>query len=78
MQPNPPPGPPAQPDLPLDYAPALEPVMRQIWESRWRRWHPCPTYEAAVADPFTRRLLCLAAQHKPDLPTPRRVRRAKP
>jgi hypothetical protein len=75
MQPN---HPPAQPDLPLDYSPPLEPVMRELWETRWRRWHPAASFEEAVADPFTRRLLCLTAEHLPSLrPTPRR-RRARP
>lgn len=69
---------PAQPELPLDLSPTLEPAMRDLWERRWRRWHPAATYDAAVADPVTRRLLCLAVQHLPQRPTPRRVRRAKP
>lgn len=38
---------------------ALEQAMRQVFK-RWSRWHPCPQFEAAVADPVTRRLLELA------------------
>lgn len=79
MQPKPPPTPPAQPDLPLDFSPPLEPAMRALWESRWSRWHRAASFEEAMADPLTRRLLYLTAEHLPSVrPTPRRVRRAKP
>lgn len=67
----------AQPELELDHAPALETAMRALFESRWSRWHRFKTYEEAVADPITRRLLCLAVQHLPSQLTPRRARRAR-
>lgn len=50
---------PPQQQPPLSGA-ALELAMRQVF-ARWRRWHPCKQFEAAVADPVTRRLLVLAA-----------------
>ena len=55
LEPTPHP-PPQQP--PLSGA-ALEVAMRQVF-ARWQRWHPCKQFEAAVADPVTRRLLELA------------------
>lgn len=39
----------------------LEVEMRRVW-LRWRRWHPCCSFEAAVQDTVTRRLLELAAR----------------
>lgn len=55
---------PFQPPLPLDMPPpAREEDMRALFEGRWSRWHPCKSYEAAVADPVTRRLLELAVMH---------------
>lgn len=55
---------PFQPPLPLDLQPqAPEAEMRALFEARWSRWHRCKTYEAAVADPITRRLLALAVAH---------------
>lgn len=65
---------PPQAELPLDHAPALEQEMRALFDTRWRRWHPAASYEDAVADPVTRRLLALAAQHLPQAPTPKRTR----
>lgn len=56
---------PFQPPLPLDMPPpAREEDMRALFEGRWSRWHPCKSYEAAVADPITRRLLELAVMHE--------------
>lgn len=72
MDPNPPPG--QQPELDLDHSPALETVMRNLFETRWVRWHRHKKYEEAVADPVTRRLLCLAAQHLPSQRRPRKPR----
>lgn len=68
---------PPQPELDLDHARALEPAMRSLFETRWRRWHRMKTYEEAVADPVTHRLLCLAVQHLPSQVTPRRPRKAR-
>ncbi len=59
----------------MDHAPALETQMRTLFETRWSRWHRS-TYEEAVKDPVTRRLLCLAVQHLPSQVTPRRKRGA--
>jgi hypothetical protein len=67
----------AQPELALDYAPALEPAMRSMFETRWARWHPLP-FDEAMKDAITRRLLCLAVQHLPSQTTPRRLRKARP
>jgi len=71
------PTPAAQTELELDHAPALETAMRSLFETRWRRWHP-KTFEEAIADPTTRRLLCLAVQHLPSQRAPRRPRRKRP
>jgi len=65
----------AQPELALDHTPALETAMRTLFELRWKRWHPL-TFEEAVQDAITRRLLCLAVQHMPSQLQPRRARRA--
>jgi hypothetical protein len=55
---------PFQTPLPLDLPPpAREDEMRALFEARWSRWHRCKSYEAAVADPITRRLLELAVVH---------------
>ena len=55
---------PFQPRLPLEMPPpAREEDMRALFEGQWSRWHRCKTYEAAVADPITRRLLALAVVH---------------
>lgn len=32
--------------------------MRAVF-ARWQRWHPCKSFEQAMADPVTRRLLVL-------------------
>lgn len=57
LEPSPPLPSPHQP--PLSGA-ALEVAMRRVF-ARWQRWHPCKQFEAAVADPVTRRLLELTA-----------------
>lgn len=50
--------------LAMDYPESTpEAQMRALFEARWVRWHHCKSYEAAVADPVTRRLLSLAVQH---------------
>lgn len=63
-----------QAELPLDHAPALEQRMRAVFDRQWRRWHPARSYEEAVADPLTHRLLLLTVQHLPAPPTPRKPR----
>jgi hypothetical protein len=63
-----------QPELDLDYSPALDEAMRALFEFRWSRWHRAKTYEEAIADPVTRRLLALQVLHSPSRPTPRRPR----
>lgn len=50
--------------------------MREVFETRWARWHRCATYEEAVSDPITRRLLALTVVHAAARPT-RRVKRAR-
>ncbi len=65
----------AQPELALDHTPALETAMRTLFETRWKRWHRL-TFEEAVQDAVTRRLLALAVQHMPSQTAPRRPRRA--
>lgn len=42
----------------------LELAMRQVFKG-WVRWHWCKTYELAVADPVTKRLLELTARRGP-------------
>lgn len=55
---------PQQAVLAMDYPdPTPEAQMRALFDARWSRWHRCKSYEAAVADPVTRRLLALAVQH---------------
>lgn len=60
---------PQQPELQLDHCPALELQMRALFNNSWRRWHRAGSYEVAVQDPVTRRLLMLAVQHAPQKPT---------
>lgn len=58
------PRPPVQQALPMDLpVQAPEALMRALFERRWSRWHRARTYEEAVADPTTRRLLELAVAH---------------
>lgn len=51
--------------LPLDYTPALEGQMRTLFDFRWRRWHRAPSFEVAMQDETTKRLLALAVMHMP-------------
>ena len=64
---------PNQAELPMDM-PVVEPVdagapvvseeaMRRVF-FRWSRWHRAKSYEAAVADPLTARLLALTVRHE--------------
>lgn len=58
------PHPPQQQLLPMDL-PAPQPEeqdMRALFEQRWALWHRARTFEEAVADATTRRLLELAVQ----------------
>lgn len=66
-----------QSELDLDHSTALEQAMRSLFESRWRRWHRMKTYEEAVSDPVTRRLLCMAVQHLPSMTKPRKPRKPR-
>lgn len=55
---------PLQQALPMDLpVQAPEALMRALFERKWSRWHRARTYEEAVADPTTRRLLELAVIH---------------
>ena len=63
-----------QRELAMDHAPALEPRMRALFATRWQRWHPARSYEEAVQDPVTHRLLLLAVQHMRE-PPDRRARK---
>lgn len=71
------PKPTRQAELELDYSPALEPQMRALFELRWSRWHRAKSFEEAMTDPITRRLLCLQVQHAPSQRAPRRPRRPR-
>ena len=42
---------------------ASEAQMRALFERQWSRWHRCKSFEEAVLDPVTRRLLELAVAH---------------
>lgn len=49
--------------LPMELPPqAPEGEMRRVWCERWSRWHSAKTYEEAVADPVTARLLALTVE----------------
>ena len=37
--------------------------MRALFERQWSRWHRCKSFDEAVRDPVTRRLLELAVVH---------------
>ena len=53
--------PPVQQTLPMELpAAAPEAQMRALFERQWARWHRCKSFEEAVLDPVTRRLLELA------------------
>lgn len=54
---------PRQQCLPMDLPQqAPEGRMRELFERRWSRWHAAKSFEEAVADPITYRLLALAVQ----------------
>ena len=54
---------PGQQALPMEMPPAApEQAMRELWRRRWARWHRAKSYEEAVADPVTARLLALAVE----------------
>ncbi len=56
--------PPVQQTLPMELpAAAPEAQMRALFERQWARWHRCKSFEEAVLDPVTRRLLELAVAH---------------
>lgn len=55
---------PTQPELPMDHTPALEAEMRALYETRWRRWHRAESFEVAMQDAVTCRLLALTVQHQ--------------
>lgn len=44
--------------------PELDAAMRAVW-SGWRRWHRCKSFDEAVADPVTHRLLLLTVTRGP-------------
>lgn len=48
-------------EMPQDCA--REVAMRELFATRWSRWHRARSYEEAVADPVTARLLGLAVSH---------------
>lgn len=54
-----------QPELALDFTPALEAEMREFFNARWLRWHRARSFEAAMQDAVTRRCLALAVLHLP-------------
>ena len=62
---------PAQAELPMEMPEVCERevAMRELFATRWCRWHRARSYEEAVADPVTARLLALAvrmgARHAP-------------
>ena len=56
--------PPVQQTLPMELPPAApEARMRALFEGQWSRWHPAKSFDEAVSDPTTRRLLMLAVAH---------------
>ena len=56
--------PPVQQMLPMELPLAApEAQMRALFERQWSRWHRCKSFEEAVLDPVTRRLLELAVAH---------------
>lgn len=58
------PNPQRQMPLPMDL-PVQAPTaaMRELFERRWARWHRCKTFDEAVKDAVTARLLALAVAH---------------
>lgn len=61
-----------QQELALDHGQSLEVQMRELFNSRWRRWHRAASYELAMEDAVTRQLLMLAVKHLPAVPGSRR------
>ena len=56
--------PPVQQTLPMELPLAVpEAQMRALFERQWVRWHRCKSFDEAVCDPVTRRLLELAVVH---------------
>ena len=56
--------PPVQQTLPMELPLAApEARMRALFERQWARWHRCKSFEEAVCDPVTRRLLELTVMH---------------
>ena len=56
--------PPVQQTLPMELpAAAPEAQMRALFDGQWSRWHQCKSFDEAVRDPVTRRLLELAVMH---------------
>lgn len=56
--------PPVQQALPMELPlVAPEAQMRALFEGQWSRWHRAKSYDEAVRDPLTRRLLELAVVH---------------
>ena len=56
--------PPVQQTLPMELPLAApEARMRALFERQWSRWRPAKSFDEAVSDPVTRRLLELAVMH---------------
>lgn len=56
--------PPVQQSLPMELPLAApEAQMRALFEAQWSRWHRCKSFDEAVRDPVTRRLLELSVLH---------------
>ncbi|MBU0749166.1 MAG: hypothetical protein KKG67_20480 [Gammaproteobacteria bacterium] len=56
--------PPVQQTLPMELPLAApEAQMRALFEGQWLRWHQCKSFDEAVRDPITRRLLELTVMH---------------
>lgn len=56
--------PPVQQTLPMELPlVAPEARMRALFEGQWSRWHHAKSFDEAVNDPTTRRLLELAVAH---------------
>lgn len=56
---------PTQPELALDFTPALEQEMRDYFNARWLRWHRAGSFEVAMQDAVTRKCLVLSVLHLP-------------
>lgn len=53
---------------------ASEAQMRCLFEERWARWHRARSFEEAVKDPLTKKLLILAVAHMASHAPQQRVR----